>query len=1768
MPHPNQTPVQLLNNPIEEEEEQPIAVAAPIPLPGNPDDLLIDAGGKDIAPRQAHFGRLPGSPFTGLFDILDRDRRVNDAIVSAQKKLGKNLKSAGAAFMEEGGTNMLAAIPETLGMTIDIFGDFLNSIDFARNTVIGVAQQEAGDPLTTIGRRAELEKLVQDLKDDRKVKFFITDPDAELFGTPAVKIIDLSGASESLIAMGAKIRRDMAFDEGTIVPGFWTRDLPGAFGQSASFAATATLCARLGMQPGMCIAALGSIVGGSEGAREAAAYGATDEQIRTSFLSNAAFGISEAMPAMRIVERLDDATGGWVTRSLRRIPLKSSEPVLKAATRGFFEEAIQELGQAWGANITASDIAGFDPDRPMGENLLDAARIGGSAGFLLNALATSFGLKIGRIRLREFELQRKVLERLEEIDPNNPANVAGVASLLGATPEENVEFLKLMEAAGEANEKLKGYSRRTVESLTEYFENLVDDSTMSFQARTLAMQALADIADPTAVLTIPAESRNRTSRLAQSNGLPAVIEVLNLVPMGAETGFQPGVTAGQALGSSKALFVAADTGNLHAVASAEDALQGFLTQRDEGATHIAGINIDAAIAAAEDILDRRKQVLEIELGLRRTVQAFINDLQKNIFPDIKVLGIDNATSEMFALAGITGRGLGSGTVGLSAAFKDVQILAFSLRRMQNFLEVDSNGKRVLSEKGKTEFFETLMHEAGHAIFQQLILKAPKETRQAIRLEYEAWRVRLAEGTGVDWAAGVTTARATRFDEVSQSMGSVLDASSEDMVYLTSFAEWQAETVAKHAAFQEIRNPIVKDYFEEVRQKMEEAYEKAFDPSLKGLGLERPPTTEAWIESLPARSAYQKKLQDIKTSGQTVDRLTAWKKLTGFEGNPELNDTLDTFNRFLDVTLNIIQIARLNEHITGLQEYVDTLRQWSAFKNNRIAVAQERVKQWRRLGKNDARRLAKFLYEETLSEEFIIPPNLTVELDENGKLLLTGLTEEQKQKIREAGLNEETLKLAVNIKEDFAVFLEEMESVLVAEIKNSALSDIEKTKQLAVVAADFTEMRSKPFFPLERFGKFAIVVRDENEKVVEFITRDTRRARRKELKSMQRIYGDKTKFTIAESRLSDTEAAVQMLPIPLIRSLKDRLNLSPEQKTELDELIIKISPVQGFRRHFLRRQGTPGFSMDAMRSYANYFFLGSSHLARVKFNADLQRNIKDVEDTVKAITKIDGGNADKRQQIVDHMKEHFDYVMNPKNEYQALRALGFIWFLGFNVKAAVLNSTQVVLVSLPRLAAEFGDVEAIKALSKAGRDAVRYWTNPELLSSEELQLLARGKEEGWLDESLAATLAAVAQEDILERALPVGGTRLGFLKMSQASAWLFHNVEKLNRNITALAAYRLSRKNGKGIEPSFQFARRAVDDTQFEYSKWNRPKMFRGGKGVVFLFLNYVQNALFFAAGGAPGALRFWYMMLLMGGLQGLPFAEDLLDVVDFLGTKLRRQLGWKNPKLQSRVLLREYIKEMMDNPDLLMHGISHQSFGMAAVGQLTGLPIPSVDMSASIGLGNLLPTEFLVNEGSFDKAFVRTTMRASGAVGSGVLRMMQGVRNDDPDLWKRSEKFMPAFLANVNKAARFAAQGEERTRRGEIVAEFDILDPLDRLELIGQALSFTPTRRSKGWERIIAKRELIEYYNGQRKVLFAAYNWAHETKDKEAISDVWKEVRKYNNQVPFGEMKISAKALGQSLKAKIKSRALAERNIEMQRINRRLGQSVEEVFEEKVPPGN
>ena len=50
-----------------------------------------------------------------------------------------------------------------------------------------------------------------------------------------------------------------------------------------------------------------------------------------------------------------------------------------------------------------------------------------------------------------------------------------------------------------------------------------------------------------------------------------------------------------------------------------------------------------------------------------------------------------------------------------------------------------------------------------------------------------------------------------------------------------------------------------------------------------------------------------------------------------------------------------------------------------------------------------------------------------------------------------------------------------------------------------------------------------------------------------------------------------------------------------------------------------------------------------------------------------------------------MQGHYEYIMNPGNELQSVRAAGFFFLLGFNIKSAVVNLLQIPQVGYPYLA---------------------------------------------------------------------------------------------------------------------------------------------------------------------------------------------------------------------------------------------------------------------------------------------------------------------------------------------------------------------------------------------------------------------------------------------------------------------------------------------------
>lgn len=143
-----------------------------------------------------------------------------------------------------------------------------------------------------------------------------------------------------------------------------------------------------------------------------------------------------------------------------------------------------------------------------------------------------------------------------------------------------------------------------------------------------------------------------------------------------------------------------------------------------------------------------------------------------------------------------------------------------------------------------------------------------------------------------------------------------------------------------------------------------------------------------------------------------------------------------------------------------------------------------------------------------------------------------------------------------------------------------------------------------------------------------------------------------------------------------------------------------------------------------------------------------------------------------------------------------------------------------------------------------------------------------------------------------------------------------------------------------------FARKAVLETQFLYSKANKPRWARGATGgTLMTFKSYSISYLelmgrMWSQGGPEGQRAVGWsmaMLMLMGGAGGLPFVEDIEDLVDGIGQMMGYNISskhWRQEAMQS--IVGKDLAEFMES------GFS-------------GLPGAPVDVSGRLGMGNLIP---------------------------------------------------------------------------------------------------------------------------------------------------------------------------------------------------------------------
>jgi len=260
-------------------------------------------------------------------------------------------------------------------------------------------------------------------------------------------------------------------------------------------------------------------------------------------------------------------------------------------------------------------------------------------------------------------------------------------------------------------------------------------------------------------------------------------------------------------------------------------------------------------------------------------------------------------------------------------------------------------------------------------------------------------------------------------------------------------------------------------------------------------------------------------------------------------------------------------------------------------------------------------------------------------------------------------------------------------------------------------------------------------------------------------------------------------------------------------------------------------------------------------------------------------------------------------------------------------------------------------------------------------------------------------------------------------------------------------------------------------------------------------------------------------MLGLAGLQGLPGAENFLDVLNWTWKKISGE------KVDFRLEAREFVKQFNINPDLAMHGVTH--FGLG-----TGW-----EASTSVGMGRIIPgTEAILGEGRLAERFMRASAEVGGPAGNLGMSFLQFLADDNPNTLARFDKILPPALRNIERMHRYNAEGGVSDSRGN-----QLMGELSTSQLIGVGLGFRPSELASKQELLRMQRDAEEFWGLKRSSLMKAFAQSRLSGDVDAAFDAREAIEKHNMSVPFKDLRITSKDLRESLKRRKAAKKKMER---------------------------
>jgi hypothetical protein len=533
-------------------------------------------------------------------------------------------------------------------------------------------------------------------------------------------------------------------------------------------------------------------------------------------------------------------------------------------------------------------------------------------------------------------------------------------------------------------------------------------------------------------------------------------------------------------------------------------------------------------------------------------------------------------------------------------------------------------------------------------------------------------------------------------------------------------------------------------------------------------------------------------------------------------------------------------------------------------------------------------------------------------------------------------------------------------------------------------------------------------------------------------------------------------------------------------------------------------------------------------------------------------------------------------MDPTVERWARWASGaaFYFNLAGNVSSATINLLQTPMVTFPQLGGTYGYTDAFKALMAAtklystssfSRTVTdingQKVTENAMLSVENLvnagkapqykALVQRLKDLGFLQTSTARDALGLANDPSGD---PSVMKTLGE-KTALYSSFMFHHAERMNREVTAVAAYdlemaRLKKQGITGEAAQAQAIDKAVRMVEFTHGAGHAesaPSITQQGLGKVLTVFKRFAFTM--------------YYMLFDTIRRSLPVPPDATPEQKELVSAARRQLvgiygmsalfaGAKGIPLYwvAEAAYNAFADDDEDQFDEVMRRYLGEFWFKGPVNYFTNLSIAD-----RVGW-----TDLIYRDQKGDKAdasvlsqFLENILGAPYAVVNNVFRGQELIA--EGQFWRGVETMLPVALKNPLKARRYATEGA-LTLRGDLVGE------VNGANAAMQVLGFAPADLLTKYEEnayIAGRRDATV---GQAKKLLKQYYIALNMGDQERMDAIEDKLFALGDKHP--DLGISGSTITKSVKARDAISRDMYQGIQIdKRMREELISAAEEIFE-------